>query len=214
MSKIDFSAVMTVYNTNPAHLYESVHSLLNQTLKQRFKLIIVNDGSNEHQTLRALDSLNFLPDVQVVDCKDNMGTPIALNIARNLVESPYIVQMDSDDISHPQRLEMQVNYLLKNPRTDVLGTNLFSFYDDDLNREPIYTSDHAENPPLRQSLNKFWIVNHGTVMYRKEAVDAVGGYNEKLRRAQDVDLWARMHPKGYQFRNVKQVLYAWRRKRR
>ena len=65
--------------------------------------------------------------VVLVTLEENEGLVVALNTGVSKAKGDYIVRMDSDDIAHPQRLEIQMNYLALNPEVDVLGTSTASF---------------------------------------------------------------------------------------
>lgn len=206
------TVLIPVYNTGAAHLIEAVDSILNQTQPEQrlhHEIILINDGSTEPETKKALTLLSDLYGLTIVD-KENGGTSSALNAGHSMVKTEYVAIMGSDDISHPDRFKKQIKVLQDHPDTDVLGTNLFAFYDDDITRKPILTTTHKMFPEGLDK-NKNWLVNHGTVIYRQSAVMSVGGYNEKIGRGQDVDLWKRMKAADLRFRNVTEVLYAWRR---
>lgn len=209
---MDFTIVMTVHNTRPDCLLEALHSITTaQTIRHRQPVVLVDDGTTDVYTLGVLAQVEKRADVTIYRTPQNMGTSAALNLARTKVDTEWIVQMDSDDASHPERLEAQLDYLKRHPETDVVGTNLFCFWDGDITRTPFFRSIHKQRPPLRKGDNPYWLCNHGTAMYKQMKVQEVGGYDETKRRGQDVDLWRRMWHQGAQIRNVESILYAWRR---
>jgi glycosyltransferase involved in cell wall biosynthesis len=210
-----FDVIIPVYNTSPEQLLEAVASIVNQNGEHVSSIIIGDDYSDNYQTISALHLAKKIYNrktcksgTSLFFCAPNKGISYVLNKALKLCTTEYIARMDSSDISHPNRLKMQSEYLEQHPDVDVLGTNLFSFKSEDIFRKPIYTSAQPEDPTDKTDN---WIVNHGTVVYRKSAVLAVGGYNESLRRGQDLELWGRMRKQGYIFRNITDVLYAWRK---
>lgn len=209
MKNIDFNVLIPVFNTDPAHLYEAVRSILTQNIQQKFKIVIVDDGSTKASTIVAVNALRS-SDIVIRRLDENKGTSVALNHGHEVIDSEFIAIMGADDISHRNRLINQVEFLQQQPKIDVVGTDLFSFKDNDIFRVPIWTSNHPEIPTLSNTKNG-WLVNHGTVMYRNQAVKDVGGYDPAKRRAQDVDLWGRMANAGKKFYNIKQTLYAWRK---
>jgi glycosyltransferase involved in cell wall biosynthesis len=206
---VDFTVLIPVFNTDPAHLYEAVRSILNQTIDQKFKIVVVDDGSTQISTITAINALRS-SNIVIRRLDENGGTSVALNHGHACIDSEYIAIMGSDDISDRNRLASQVDFLKKRPDIDVLGTNLFSFKDNDIYRKPTWISKHAETPSLKTSSYGF-LVNHGTVMYKNKSVLDVGGYDVKFKRAQDVNLWSRMAKAGKKFANISPVLYAWRR---
>lgn len=143
--------------------------------------------------------------------KWNGGISAALNAGHSLVESEYVAHMDSDDVCSPARFALQIAALEQDPSIDVIGCQLFSFLSDDISRRALFTSDHPASPSLSRNERK-WIVNHGTILIRQQAFVESGGYATELRRAQDIDLFARMISSGYHFANLPEVLYGWRRR--
>ncbi len=206
-----FTTVIPVFNTPAGHLIEAVESVVYQT---RNPIIIVDDGSTNKETLLAEDLLfRKYPFIKVYYRSVNGGTSAALNDAQALVETEFIALHGSSDLWLPGKVKAQVDYMTANPETDVLGTGIYAFNDaGNPFRKEFFRFVHPEKPTpgYLKGQAKYFIVNHGTVMYRKSAVDAVGGY-QKPGRAQDVDLWERMHKNGATFRNISKVLYLWRR---
>lgn len=204
---IDFSVLIPVYNTRAEHLLESVTSVLNQTIKQKYNVVLVDDGSTDKGTLFALQYLRSNPAIKVFTLPENVGTSGALNKGHELIETEYIAIQGADDISSRDRFLCQTSFLEKHKDIDVLGSNLSSYYNDDIYRRRVYTSAHPASPVT----GKGWQTNHGTVMYKNQSVKDVGGYDVKLRRAQDVDIWKRMLERKKLFRNLNDNLYLWRR---
>lgn len=196
------TVLIPYYNTRPEHFAEALYSILNQTYRN-FSVIIIDDGSDV-----PLDISNIKSDIPIklIRIENNQGTAAALNEGHKHVQTDFVAIMGSDDYSHPERFKIQMEYLANNPGVDVLGTNLFAYWNCDMWRKPIFTTDH-KHIPIRED----WPVNHGTVIYRNSAVMAVGGYNVTYKRGQDVELWKRMRANGSVFRNIEQVLYSYRR---
>lgn len=206
------TVLIPVYNTRPEQLIESIRSMLNQTIE--CPIMLVDDGSDNEATAAAIDVLavESHPRITCVRLDQNRGTSAAMNKGHELITTEYIAVMGSDDISDRHRLELQLNYLTKHPEIDVLGTQLFSFYDDDIRRTPAWTSSHPERPStVVGDASTMFLVNHGTAMYKNQAVKDVGGYDLGYTRGQDARLWRNMAAAGKTFANLPQVLYAWRR---
>ncbi len=204
--------LIPVYNTHPAHLLEAVYSILGQDDGINHPVILIDDGSTSELTIKALELLaksSWHHRIKLI-VKENGGTSSALNEGHKNTETEYAAIMGSDDICDRGRFRMQCDYLTAHPETDVIGTNLFAFYNDEISRRPQWTSAHKEKPDgIHNQQN--WLVNHGTVIYRNKAVHDAGLYNLDYKRGQDIELWSRMIKKGHIFRNITQVLYGWRR---
>lgn len=216
----NLAALIPVFNTKPAHLIESVDSILEQTTKA-VVIVIVDDGSTSSDTIETLKFLqNRNVDVKVVTLEKNGGTSGALNAGHKWIEEnvpgvEFIALQGSQDVSSPLRFAKQLHSLDSDKTVDVLGANLFSFWEDDIKRVPIFTSRHPWDAKSSPYLTKNkWYTNHGTVIYRHSAVMSVGGYNEKVGRGQDVELWGRMIAAKKSIKTLPEVLYAWRKHRK
>jgi glycosyltransferase involved in cell wall biosynthesis len=202
---INFTVLIPVYNTPPSHLIQAFYSVYHQQDVTGYEIVLVNDGSDNPETLLALEMLSKLPRVTIIHHTLQKGSPAARNTGLKAITTEYVAMMDSDDISAPNRFKMQLNYLQQRP-VDVLGTNLFGFTNA-LTMQPVFATAHKQIPDYNQG----WLTNHGTIFCRRQALLSSGGYDEKQLRVQDIVLWQRMYQLGYTFENVEDVLYAWRR---
>lgn len=201
--KID--VIMPVFDTRSDHLLEAVYSILKQSF-QDFRLLIIDDGSQRPETIKVLAMLDTLDSRIEIHRFEHAGTPVAMNHGHDLSVTDYVAIMGSDDIAHPLRLQYQVDYLLKKPDTDVLGTGLVAFHCDDPWRKIMFHSIHP-----RQIHETGFIVNHGTSMYKLSLAKEIGGYKPALLRRQDIDFFNRLYVAGKIIRNIPDVLYWWRR---
>lgn len=112
---------MPVYN-GENFLAEAVESILAQTYKQ-FELFIVNDHSSD-RTWEIAKSYRkrFSEKVNLIYLRRRHGAYGAMNVVMKKIRGEFIAPMDSDDISHPQRLEREVSFLLNHPGTIVVGS--------------------------------------------------------------------------------------------
>ena len=117
----EVSVIMPVYNTRQEWLDTAIGSILGQTFKD-FELIIIDDGSDE-TTQRQLSEYK---DSRIVYLRleENMKAAIARNEGLKIARGQYIAFMDSDDISLPERLEKQVEYMESHPGVGLVGTRI------------------------------------------------------------------------------------------
>lgn len=195
------SILMSVFNSSEC-LGVSLNSLLSQTLTD-FEIVILDDGSTD-QTAAMLDEFSSRDyRIRVFRNSSNLGLAASLNRGVRLCRGKYIARMDADDACYPERLEMQYDYLEKNPRIDIVGSNahlvtvngeLLSSTSMPLTHEAIERSIHRNCPLL-----------HPTIMGRKEFFSQIGGYDEHLRKKQDYDLWLRGIDQ-FRFANIEKPL--------
>lgn len=115
------SVILPVYNGS-SFVAEAIQSILNQTY-QNLELIIVNDGSTDN-TLAILKRFkdDYPQKIKVISYLRNQGESAAANIGFKIAKGEFIARMDADDVSYPERLEKQVDFMLKNPNMIVSGT--------------------------------------------------------------------------------------------
>jgi alpha-1,3-rhamnosyltransferase len=110
--------------------------------------------------------------------------------------------MDADDVAHPDRLRRQLKIIENRPDIAVIGTLC----------NGINASGRVVRPRDRWRLvrrSSYVPFPHGSAMFRREAFDAVGGYDEKAVRAEDQDLFSRMAAKG-RVVTLPDILYSYR----
>jgi len=178
------SVVMAVYNTE-RYLAPAVESILAQTFAD-FELIIINDGSTD-RSLRILKKYAKLdPRIHLIS-RENRGIPQTRNELLANAQGVLIAPMDSDDISPPDRLENQINFLRQHPTVTCVG----GAYDwiDEAARVLRHVQEPTSNPEIQQFLLAGRIcICSGAAMMRRNAVIQVGGYDESLPQAEDLDL--------------------------
>ena len=182
------SVIMSAYN-GEKYLKEAIESILNQTFKD-FEFIIVNDGSTK-ETADILESYakNDLR-IKVIVNPENIGLTKSLNRAIQETNGTYIVRMDSDDISLPERLEKQIEFMNNNPEIGLLGTGYYEInHDGIILGKTVFPSTDKE---LKRLLIKYNPFCHTSVIIRRKILDQIGVYNELIKKAQDYDLWFRI----------------------
>ena len=194
------SVIMSVFN-GEIYLRESIESILNQDFSD-FEFIIVNDKSTDN-SLEIIKEYEYLDmRIKLINNKKNIGLTKSLNIALKEAKGKYIARQDADDISLPQRLSKEYSYLKKNPNIILIGTSV-NRIDEKGNR--IDTVLCTKKPTFDDILEKNRF-KHGSVLFRKNIVYKLGGYNELFRYVQDYELWLRIAQK-YEVMNLSEPLY-------
>ena len=130
----------------------------------------------------------------------NRGLGNALREAVEKCSHELIARMDSDDISEKKRFELQLNAFIGEPSLDVVGSYIAEFVGDETNIIGV-RSVPANDKQIKMFLRSRCPMNHVSVMYRKQAVKASGGYKDWYCN-EDYYLWIRMAEKGYVFANL------------
>lgn len=198
------SVVMSVYN-GEKYLREAIDSILSQTFTD-FEFIIINDGSTD-DTLKIIKSYKD-PRIVLISRK-NLGLVASLNEGINLASGKYIARQDADDVSLPQRLSKQVEYLKLHEKCAVVGSRIQEIDDVGVPHYRVVLSNELPNDSLELSLFFCNPLAHGTVLMRTDIVRAVGGYKTEHWPAEDYELWGRMSKVG-RLAVLDEVLYLYR----
>lgn len=201
-----YSVLMSIYyKAEPEWFRQSVDSMLNQTVPAD-DFVIVCDGPLTRELEAILTRLEEdHPGLfQFIRLEQNVGIGAAANAGLSYCKNDLVAKMDADDIAVPQRCQMQLERFAANPALTVLGGFIAEF--EDSPEEPFaIRAVPGENEAIRRFARRRQSFNNMTVMYRKSAVQAVGGYRE-LRRSEDYDLYLRLLHAGYYAENLEKVL--------
>lgn len=180
------SVVMPVYN-GAAYLEQAVASVLAQT-HDAVEVVAVDDGSTD-DTGRLLDEFEARdPRVRVFHV-ENGGPSAARNVALRAIEGDYVAFLDADDWFLPGKIERQLAALDAHPEVDLVYSD-HQEYDSASDR--FYDIRRGDPPiPMAEVLvYRPWFAPIAPLL-RRRLVDAVGGFDETLRAAEDWDYWLR-----------------------
>lgn len=212
MSKACVSVYMTVKN-GERYVGEAIASIVGQTLAA-WEMIVVDDGSSDgtlallQQIARADERVRVIPTLGV-------GRARALNVALWESRAAYVANLDADDLSHPERLELQTRTLAMNPAYDVLCSSCVHI---SAKYSPRYSAKHSDSrwfpskgrsfppegrwfPPKSDDARVTDVtgrlpfgnpVVHSSVIAKRTALLSIGGYDESRRSHVDYDLWIRL----------------------
>lgn len=193
MSTPRVSVAMSVFN-GERYLPAAVRSILDQTYSD-FEFLIVDDGSTDNS--RAILDRYASEDRRIhLSSRPNTGLTVALNELLGLARGEYVARMDADDISLPQRLERQVQYLDAHPECVLLGSRVRIIDPDgDAIRVMGDALTHEEiNQGFMEARGQ--MIYHPAVMFRRQSVLDAGGYRTEHYTAQDLDLFLRLAEVG------------------
>ncbi len=195
-----------IYN-NSNTLHEALDSIINQTFTD-WQMILCDDGSSDNTYEIAQQYAEKYPEkFVVIKNEKNMGLNVTLNRCLSLATGKYIARMDGDDISLPERLQKEYDFLENNPEYSIVSVPM-KYFDDN----GVFMEGRGGKVPNPNMLPRGTIIPHAPSMVKKEAFDAVGGYSEdkKLLRVEDWHLWIKMYSLGYKAYILDQALYMMR----
>jgi glycosyltransferase involved in cell wall biosynthesis len=190
----EITVLLPVYNGR-RHLEVALDSVLRQSLS-RFMLLAIDDGSTDGsgEILEAYAARD--PRISVLH-KVNSGISETLNLGLARATTPLIVRMDADDVMRPDRLARQAAFMAEHPDLAFAGC-FFDMVDRDGRVfRPCRPGPVSHRELARMLAREAPITfTHPTVVYRREAVLAVGGYRCETEPCEDTDLFGRLITAG------------------
>jgi len=116
------SVVMPVYNTEK-FVAEAIESILAQTFTD-FEIIIIDDCSTDKSWQIIQDFSEKDQRIVTIQNSENQGLARSLNKGLKIAKGQFIARMDADDISMPQRFEIQLDFLKNHPDVGVVGSTV------------------------------------------------------------------------------------------
>jgi glycosyltransferase involved in cell wall biosynthesis len=202
---VPLSVVIAVRN-GAAYLAESLRSVLNQD-GPPFEVVVVDDGSTD-ATPTILAELSHGDARLRIVTQETQGFTRALSQAIRHASGELLARHDADDLSLPGRFGRQYDLMRAHPRLAAVGTAADVI---DEGGSPVGRLPASHGPDaVRRGLRTLRATPvHGSMMIRREALEAIGGYRDALPAAQDYDLWLRLSER-FDLDNVPEVLYRWR----
>lgn len=175
---------------NRAHFIgQAITSVLNQTYED-IELIVVDDGSTD-RTSDVVASFDD-PRLNYVHLARNVGRSAARNKGLEAARGTFIAFLDSDDYYLPGKIELQVGFLNRNPQFGMVYTASGCFRDEDGPINYFYRAPVSGDIYRDIAFFKPLTITLPTVMLRREVVDEVGGFDERMSRFEDTDYWRRI----------------------
>lgn len=188
MEKVKISVLMPVYN-GQKYLKTSIESILGQTFRD-FEFIIVDDGSTD-KSWEIIEGYKR-KDKRIVALrnKHNIGTSRTLNLGLSVTSGKYVVRMDADDWSYPERLQWQYEFMEKHSDVGVSGGTI------EICNENLKVINKRKYPTTDKEARKIIFCYspfaHSTTIWNTKMMKNVGGYNNNMPLSQDCDLYFRV----------------------
>ncbi|MBU3558365.1 glycosyltransferase [Polynucleobacter sp. Nonnen-W13] len=198
----DLTVLMALYHGDKPNLFNAaLNSILHNSIRPD-KIILVVDG-------KISDSLEeiickFKNELNIIRLDKNYGLAYALNQGLEFVDTQWVARADADDISHPNRFEVQIDYL-NNYGIDILGSQI---YEVDVNNKIVA----VKKVPISDLEIKKYLLNrnpfnHMSVIFNIDLFKKYGGYPEVYLK-EDYALWGKYISHGALCLNCTEILIS------
>jgi glycosyltransferase involved in cell wall biosynthesis len=195
----EISVLMPAFNAEK-YIGKAIESILCQSFSN-FEFIIINDGSTD-RTKEIIQSYND-PRIILFN-QDNLGIAKALNLGLAIASADLVARFDADDIALPNRLELQYKAFAEDKLLVVVGSSV-NYIDEEGNEVFEWEPPAFTDKEIKTLANTVCPFIHSSVMYKKEPILDLYGYNEHAHSFEDHLLWVQVLSKGKVF-NLKQPL--------
>ncbi len=194
------AVVIPCYNQG-AFLEEALASVRVQTRPPE-ELIVVDDGSDDPETLRVLEGLSSSVDLRLIR-QENAGPAAARNAGIRAASAEMIVCLDGDDRLRPVFLERTIPLLEADSDTGIAygRAEFFGAAEGEAAHPPFCMPDFLLDPCI-----------YATALFRRADWEAVGGFCEEMREGwEDFEFWVSLVGLGREVAFVDEVVFDYRR---
>lgn len=198
------SFIMSVYARNDAaELKRALESAVRQEYSS-VEVALAIDGPVADEVHRAIDDVrrSTAVPIRTVSSSVNQGLGPALNQAISVAKGDFLARADADDYSMPDRLRVQVEYMMAHPDIDVVGCLMEEAFEDGARIRTCMPTTHEE---CVAEFVRRGPIHHPTAVFRRRFFEKAGLYSGE--RCDDSALWLAGIKAGCRFGNVDRVLY-------
>ena len=202
------SVIVPTYNS-ARFLGRAINSILAQTYTD-YEIIVVDDGSTDDTR----DVLRPFRDRVRYFFQANRGAASARNLALAQAGGELIAYLDADDMWYPPRLETEVAFLDSHRECGLVHSDATIIDERDHVLHPAYNADTLREVPhghCALSLLRQCHVHVPTVLERRDCIDRVGGFDERLTCSEDYFHWIRIAMDGMAVGYIPEPLALYRR---
>lgn len=196
VSDPEISVVLPVYNA--AGIVEEAIASVRAQGHKSLEIVIVDDGSTDNSAA-VIDRLRA-PDIRAFK-QDNQGPSAARNRAIRESRGKIIAMIDADDLWPQGKLELQLGRLRRDPELLLVGGRI----------ERVSMDGNSSDSERFPNGDQYSAPHLGAVLFRREAFDVVGLFDESLRFSEDQDWFLRAREQGLKMLFLKEVTLIYRR---
>jgi len=185
------SVIIPVYNCD-RYLGQALQSVLNQDY-QPLEVIVVDDGSEDNSAniARSFKEIHYM-------YQPNQGVAMARNAGVAEAHGEFIAFLDADDLWPPNKLSVQVSYMLLHPQIGYTLAVLSNFL------EPgTEWPSWVNNDPLTENRNAY---SPCTLLVRKAVFDHIGIFDPRYKIGEDTEWFVRAKDAGIPFEILSDIV--------
>jgi glycosyltransferase EpsE len=192
-NKVTVSVIMGVYNPkDQQRFFAAVDSIIHQSFTD-WEFILYDDGSQIPYADCVCEAAKRDGRIRYLRGEENQGLGYGLNVCIRHAQGDYIARMDDDDISRPDRLERQLEFLQGHPEYQWVGSNA-----ELVDEQGAWGFLKMPETPQAKDFLFYSPYIHPSVLFRREELFQNGGYRSgrDILQCEDYELFMRLHRNG------------------
>jgi len=183
-SKPVVSVIIPTHN-RPEYLRRALTSVKEQTI-DNVEIIVVDDASETDMK----EVIEDFPNVIYLQNSTNQGPCYSRNRGLQQAQGVFINFLDDDDLLYPQKLERQVALYRNFPKENLGMVTCHTM--DCRSGEDLIKYNRLRGHVYKTLLRSYALSGNETVLYRRNFLEKIGGFDEELESSQEYDLFIRM----------------------
>jgi glycosyltransferase involved in cell wall biosynthesis len=202
MEPSPLTILMPVFN-GASFLRAAIDSILGQSF-HAFQLIIIDDGSTD-DTPEILSEFTD-PRIRIITNPSRRGVSSCRNQALEMALTPFVTYFDADDVAHPDKFRLQIDFLQSNPEYSMVGCSVVLTDANDQRIGQWRLNFSSGRLPVEMMFRNCMVTS--AVLFRRSAADGFR-FPEHLDTGEDWLLWWYLlqHGNG---RNLQKYLLSYR----
>lgn len=170
------------------YVAQAIESVLDQTWPD-VDLVVIDDGSTDNSPEIISDLHSKRGGFRFVS-RENRGLLETLNQGLEMAKGELVCELASDDFLPPDSIEKRAIYLKKHPDVSIVFSDGISVDEKKITGDSILDQKRREmfdSPDPVETMIKGTLPVFATAMFRKEAIDKIGGFDTRFRYYEDLD---------------------------
>ena len=194
-----FSVLMVTYDGECEYRLEKCLNSISKQTKRPEEVVICLDGKVRTELRSVIDTFQLILPIKLIE-NEKFGLAKNLNIGLSNCQHDIVIRCDSDDISLPDRFQVQTNILADNPSIAITSCNSIEITE---------TTQRLKRVPIgevgRCSISTFFKnpVNHHSCAFRKSVIEKFKYPNGEM---EDFRLWVKVLGAGHLIKNTEEPL--------
>ena len=223
--KLEFTSSNSVIKTTNKHTLAIITSLYKggkyirpflkniteQTIFSQCTLIIVDTNSPDNEFEIIDKYIRHFPNIRYIKLEERLGVYDAWNIAIRESDSDFITNANLYDLHRKDALEVKINALTSNPKIDIVYTDIFYSFMENLSFNVIANANLKTNFTSEASKYNLLKYNflHNAPMWRRSLHQKIGYFDTQYKSAGDWEFWLRAAFDNHSFMKIDDIVTAY-----